>query len=237
MIGAFFVDTKGGYGKIEGGDAYHLLKVLRLKVGDSFPIIDSKGFKGKALIVSIEGPSSLTFRIVELESYNPEFPFCVTLAQSPIKGKRLSFLLQKVTELGITEIAPIISERTVVRDVNIQRWKKIVEEASKQSFRIFIPKIRKEATFEKFIENAKDYTTKVILSPSSDMHIREFMELLSPPKDLVFLVGPEGGFTEEELDYAKSFGFHEVSLGKRILRAETSPLVFLSILEYKWGRL
>ncbi len=159
------------------------------------------------------------------------------MAQAPIKGKRISFLLQKVTELGITEIVPIISERTVVRNVNIQRWQKIVEEASKQSFRISIPKIKKEATFKEFIEDARYYTTKVILSPSGNVHIREFMESLSSPKDLVFLVGPEGGFTKGELDYAKSLGFLEVSLGKRILRAETSPLVFLSILEYKWGRL
>ncbi len=236
MIGAFFVDIEDGYGKIEGMDAYHLLNVLRLRVGDVFPIIDSKGFKGKALILSIEGPSSLNFRVLELESYNPEFPVSIVLAQSLIKGKKMSFLLQKVTELGVTDIVPIISERTVVKDINVQRWQKIVEAASKQSFRISIPRIWEKRGFEIFVKNIGDDYKKIILSPYGRIHIRDFVESLSHPQDLVFLVGPEGGFTEKELTYAKSFGFLEVSLGRRILRAETSPLVFLSILEYKWGR-
>ena len=212
-----------------------MLKVLRLKEGDTFPIIDKRGYKGKAIITSIINTSYLEFRILELEGYNPEFPFHITLAQSLIKGKNMSILLKKATELGVSKIVPIISERTVVRKINVDRWKNIVKEASKQSLRLHIPYIEDLKKFEEVIQFLKEYPVKIILSPHSDLHIREFLENTIFPYEIVFLSGPEGGFTKKEINLAKKYGFTDINLGKRILRAETAPLVFLSILEYKWG--
>ncbi len=212
-----------------------MLKVLRLKVGDIFPIIDESGYKGKAIITSIINSSSFEFRILELEGYNPEFPFYITLAQSIIKGKNMSILLKKAIELGITKIIPIISERTIVKKVNIDRWKNIVKEASKQSLRLHIPEVENPRKFEDAVEFLKEHPVKIILSPYSDFHIKDFLNSITLPSGVVFFSGPEGGFTKREIDIAKKHGFIDVSLGKRILRAETVPLVFLSILEYRWG--
>lgn len=228
---------KDGYGKAEGKDAYHILKVLRHKTGDIIDIVDEKGFKGKAIITSVKEYSSFTFRILYLEHHNPEFLFQVVLAQSIIKGKNFSFLLKKATELGISRIIPIFSEKSVVKKVNMERWNEIVKEASKQSMRIFVPKIEEPLNFTDIVEMAKEkYDLKIILSPSSNTHIRSFLDPLSMPESLIFLTGPEGGFSHKEVDYAKTYGFIDINLGPRILRAETVPLVFLSILEYKWGR-
>ncbi len=236
MIGAFFVKIDGTTGKIEGKDAYHLLKVLRFKVGDIFDFIDQNGSKGKALVTSILGYSSLSFRVLEKEDYNPEFPFSLTLAQSIVKGKSMTYLLRGVTELGVRHIIPIISERTVVREVNIKRWKSIVEEAAKQSFRLIVPDISLPVDLDSFLEKTNEYDLKLIFSPYSKLHVRTFLEDMSIPGNLLCLIGPEGGFTEDEIKKAEDVGFISLSLGKRILRAEIAPLAIFSILEYRWGQ-
>ncbi len=148
----------------------------------------------------------------------------------------MSFLLRKATELGVSSIIPVVSERAVIKDVNIERWRKIVEEASKQSLRISVPEVKEKLRLNEFLKETGMYDVKILLSPCARLHIGELLDDLPIPKKLVFLTGPEGGFTEREVRMAGEYGFLEVSLGKRVLRAETVPLVFLSILEYKWGR-
>ncbi len=148
----------------------------------------------------------------------------------------MTHLLRGTTELGVKYIIPIISKRTVVREVNIKRWKMVVEEASKQSFRLVTPEVFSPVYLDSFLRETNDYDLKLIFSPYSKLHIRVFLENVSMPKNLLCLIGPEGGFTEDEVEKAENVGFISINLGRRILRAETAPLAIFSILEYKWGQ-
>ena len=148
----------------------------------------------------------------------------------------MSLLLRKATELGVTHIVPMFTERVVVRNLEkIERWQRIMNEASKQCFRNKIPKISTVLKFEEVVNRYKNYDKKIILSPSAPTYIKDFFNKIDKPRELVVLVGPEGGFSSHEIEIAKHLDFISINLGNRILRAETVPLVFLSHVGYVWG--
>ncbi len=217
--------------RLEGEELRHL-KVLRLKPGDQIKVFDAKGRAGLGTIEKV-GVKSSEIKIQHVEKVRRS-PILRVLASSAPKNKRFDVLLQKATELGIDKFFPIITKRSVVKpgSTKIERLKKIAIEAAKQSGRNYVPEINSLISVEKMIKNSKEYDLKLILDPKGKQ-IKEVLRGLKPKK-ILCLIGPEGGFTDEEIDLAVKNGFKIVSLGKNILRVETAGIAVLSTINYEY---
>ena len=223
---------------LQGSDVSHIRKVLRLKVGDQIEVLDGKG---SLYLVSLTDMNvkSIKGEILSSEKINTESKLMVHLGQSLIKGNGFDIILKKSVELGVHFISPLITERTVVKsgsDKKIPRWKKIIEESSKQCGRSSIPKISNKITgLDLFCQKTKNSDLKLIFW---EMEKNKGLSDINPkaiPRSASVLIGPEGGFTKKEVETALSYGFVSLGLGPRIFRAETAPLVVLSLLQGKWG--
>jgi 16S rRNA (uracil1498-N3)-methyltransferase len=226
--------------KVEGEEVKHIRKVLRLKAGDDISVFDGLGKEFEGTIVE-EGLSSVVIRIKNVYSSKRDSPLEVTLAQSLLKGEKMDYLIQKATELGVEEIIPFLSSRSVPllekskRLKRHQRWKRIAIEASKQCGRGVIPEIESLQDYSEMLQRASPNALRLILWEKEGAKLKKILERPKEGKRIFFVIGPEGGFNEGEVDEAKGVGFIPVTLGRRILRAETASLCFLSILQYEQG--
>ena len=223
---------------LEGSDVIHIRTVLRLTVGDEIEVLDGEG--SLYLVRLSESKNKLIkCEILSSEKIEAESPLKIYLGQSIIKGSGFDVILRKAVELGVYSISPLLTERTVTKsnsDKKIIRWKKIVEESSKQCGRSLIPKVSNSIIrLKTFCQQASDSDLKLIFW---EMENKKSLKDINPetaPSSASVLIGPEGGFTQEEVETARSYGFHSLGLGPRIFRAETAPLVVLSLLQAKWG--
>jgi 16S rRNA (uracil1498-N3)-methyltransferase len=226
--------------KIEGDEVKHIRKVLRLKAGDEIVVFDGLGKEFEGTIVE-EGLSSVMIKIQNIFSSKGDSPFEVTLAQSLLKGEKMDYLIQKTTELGVKEIIPFFSSRSVPlleksrRLKRHHRWEKIAIEASKQCGRGVVPKIESLQDYSDMLHAASTDDLRLILWEREGIKLKEVLGRSKEKMKVFFIIGPEGGFSQDEVDESKRAGFLPVTLGRRILRAETAGLCFLSILQYEWG--
>ena len=226
--------------KVEGEEVKHIRKVLRLKEGDEITVFDGLGKEFEGTIVE-EGLSSVVIRIKNVYSSKRDSPLEVTLAQSLLKGEKMDYLIQKATELGVKEIVPFLSSRSVPlleKSKSLKRhhrWERIAIEASKQCGRGVIPKIQSLQDYSEMLPKASPNALRLILWEREGIKLKEILERSKERKKIFFVIGPEGGFNQGEVDEAKGAGFIPVTLGRRILRAETASLCFLSILQYEKG--
>ena len=226
--------------KVEGEEVKHIRKVLRLKAGDEITVFDGLGKEFEGTIVE-EGLSSVVIRIQNVYSSKRDSPLEVTLAQSLLKGEKMDYLIQKATELGIQEIIPFLSSRSVPllekprRLKRHHRWERIAIEASKQCGRGVVPKIESLQDYSDMLRMASPNTLRLILWEREGIRLKEILERSKERKKIFFIIGPEGGFSQGEVEEAKRAEFIPVTLGRRILRAETASLCFLSILQYEQG--
>ena len=226
--------------KIEGREAKHIRRVLRLKTGDEIVVFDGLSKEYEGTIVE-EGPSSVVINIQNIFSSTGESPLEITLAQSLLKGEKMDYLIQKATELGIKEIIPFLSSRSIPLleksrgSKRHHRWEKIAIEASKQCRRGMVPKIEPLQTYSEMLQVAFSDSLHLILWEKEGVRLKEVLKDSKGKTKIFFIVGPEGGLSIEEVEQAKGMGFLPVTLGKRILRSETASLCLLSILQYEWG--
>jgi len=226
--------------KIEGDEVRHIRKVLRLKAGDEIIVFDGLGKEFEGAIVE-EGLSSVVIKIQNIFSSKRDSPLEVTLAQSLLKGEKMDYLIQKATELGVKEIIPFFSSRSVPllekskKLKRHHRWERIAIEASKQCGRGVVPKIESLQDYSDMLQTDSPDSLRLILWEKEGIKLKEILERLKEKKKIFFIIGPEGGFSQLEVDEAKKTGFIPVTLGRRILRAETASLCFLSILQYEKG--
>ena len=223
---------------LQGSDVSHIRKVLRLKVGDQIEVLDGEGSLYLVNLTDIS-INSIKGEILSSEQINTESRLMIHLGQSLIKGGGFDIILKKSVELGVNFISPLITERTVVKsgsDKKFSRWKKIIEESSKQCGRSSIPEISNKITgLDIFCQKTKNSDLKLIFW---EMEKNMGLSDINPkviPRSTSLLIGPEGGFTVEEVEIARSYGFLSLGLGPRTFRAETAPLVVLSLLQWKWG--
>ena len=229
---------------ISGVDARHISKVLRMQLGAQLQVVSDDGVSALAEIIAIDS-DQVTVRCLEklAESHEPKVR--LTLAQGLAKGEKMDFIIQKAVEMGAYSIVPVSMEHSVVRldgakaDKKVERWQKIAESAAKQSKRDIIPQVQPVQSMAKMLEN-NDCSTKIIayecedrLSLKTALHQAEEKGIT----DLLLIIGPEGGISEQELEMAKNAGAMAVSLGRRILRAETAGLVAISAIFYETGDL
>jgi 16S rRNA (uracil1498-N3)-methyltransferase len=231
---------ENGLLKVEGDEVKHIRKVLRLKAGDGIVIFNGTGKEYEGRIVE-EGPSSVEIIIENIFASEKESHIEITLAQSLLKGEKMDYLVQKATELGVKEIMPFLSSRSIPRlekSVSLRRWRrweKIAVTASKQCGRGVVPKIEPLQDYSEMLRNISPGSLHLVFWEKEGAKLKEVLEGLKEKIKIFFIVGPEGGLSQEEVGLAKENGFIPVTLGKRILRSETVSLCFLSILQYEWG--
>lgn len=226
--------------KVEGDEVKHIRKVLRLKRGDEVFIFDGSGQEYEGTIVE-EGSFSVSIK-VRNRFFSPTEPnLSITLAQSLLKGEKMDYLIQKATELGVKRIVPFISSRSIPllekakRLERQQRWEKIAIGASKQCGRGVLPQIDPPGDYPQILESVPTESLRLILWEKGGEKLKEILKKLKRENEIFFIVGPEGGLSQEEVEEAKKANFIPITLGERILRSETASLCLLSILQYEWG--
>ena len=231
----YFVDEFNINNLIIDKDNFHHLKTVnRVKVGEEVELY-SNGITYNVKVTKIN-KDSLNFEIVDQFYYDTEFNFHVTIMQSYPKGDKLEDIIKHSTELGVYEIIPTITERTIVKidnskkDNKINRLNAIAKEAAKQSRRNFIPIINDIKKLEEI--DFSSYNVKIFAYElEATNNNKKFLEMINSIKEndnVIIAIGPEGGFSTKEANYLIDKGFIPVSLGKRILRTETASLYCLS---------
>ena len=237
----FFVEKKNILNDsivIQGSDATHISTVLRLHSGDEIQVFDGEGL---VYFVRLEDVNNKAVKgeIVSSEKVDTESPLKIHLGQSLIKGNKFDVVLRKSVELGVQTITPLLTERTILKGDNnkkIPRWKKIIEESSKQCGISSIPQISETVTkLDAYFQQAKSSNLKLMFWEMEKEKGLKDIKPIDTPRSVNVLIGPEGGFTLEEVEMARSYGFQTLGLGPRIFRAETAPLVVLSLLQSRWG--
>lgn len=224
--------------KLDIDDIRHIINVMRMKLGDKFQIVYN--YKIFTCEITEILKKDIKYKVIKEENSNDKNEFKVIIASSIIKEQKMDFLLQKATELGVDEIIPVISERTVVKvdnkkDNKVTRWKKIVKEASEQSHRSYMPKIH-DITRLKDISNINADLKIFCNTNEMSKNIKKVLQDSKKSGTMIIVVGPEGGFSDTEVDFLSKSGYTSVTLGNKILRAETVPLYLLSIINYEFMR-
>ena len=227
---------------IKDVDAKHISKVLRMQPGDKIQIVSDDGVTAIAEIVSLQADNVVVKCLEKLaESHEPSVK--ITLAQGLAKGEKMDFIIQKAVEMGASSIVPVAMEHSVVRlegakaDKKVERWQKIAEAAAKQSKRDIIPQVQHVQTMQQMLAN-NDLQHKIIAYECEDrLGLKTALQSCDNLQELLLIIGPEGGISEFELELARKNGAVPVSLGKRILRAETAGVVALSAILYETGDL
>ncbi|MDD2483452.1 MAG: RsmE family RNA methyltransferase [Eubacteriales bacterium] len=224
---------------IDPEDIKHISKVLRLRIGDQIDVSDTVAFEYETEIVSIEA-GVIRVRILAKQSFTREPKLWVSLYQGVPKQGKMEEIIQKSVELGVHEIIPLMTERTVVDDKKnvdkkTERWQRVSAEAVKQCRRGIIPKI---GNTKKLSEAVEDFSTyDLVLFPyeaEQNQTIKTVLKSLeTKPKTIAFVIGPEGGFSKEEAKTIISRGGQSVSLGKTILRTETAGPASLAMIFYE----
>ncbi|HEX2226543.1 MAG TPA: 16S rRNA (uracil(1498)-N(3))-methyltransferase [Candidatus Binatia bacterium] len=241
----FFVprgNIEGSRGIVVGEELLHLRRVLRLAAGDIITIFDDTGREHDAVICSV-GPEAAAVEITSSYEAKRESTLDLTLALGLTKGEKMDFVIEKATELGVQTIVPFISAYAVPKlnerkiAARSERWQKIALSAAKQCGRTQIPKLLPLCAFREFIGQVSPDTFKLLFwEKESTQSLRELQQHRGA-KPVLITIGPEGGFSAEEAEQATKHGFHRVTLGRRILRAETAAVAALSVAQFLWGDL
>lgn len=236
----FFVDEEieSSEYSLFGEDGRHIAKSLRMKQGENLTLCSPSGTVHNCVVEKVEG-DFVGVRILSSEQSEAEPSVKVTLYQALPKGDKMEFIIQKAVEIGVTEIVPVISSRCVSRpdqkslSKKLLRWQKIAKQAAMQSGRGIVPKVKDAVPFEKGVENAKG--EKVIFYELGGESVKDILS--DKPKEISIFIGSEGGFSGDEVDLVLKNGGRKATLGKRILRAETAPLVALTVIMYETNNL
>jgi len=226
--------------KIKGHEARHIQRVLRLRTGDGIVVFDGSGREYEGVIVG-EEPTAVVIKVRTIFSSKEESPIEIVLAQSLLKGEKMDYLIQKATELGVRKIIPFFSSRSVPRPDRSktlerhQRLERIAVEASKQCGRGMITRIEPLCDYSEMLSQAPLESLRLILWEEEGERLKKILKESKDKKRIFFIVGPEGGMSQEEIEKSKKTGFIPVFMGGRIMRAETTSLCLLSILQYEWG--
>lgn len=240
----FFVSPEkisGDIITIDTDDTAHIKRVLRLGVGDTVTVCDSRGVDYDAEITEISN-NAVICKAVSCRNNNSEPNISVTLYQALPKASKMEYIIQKNTELGIVKIVPCELSRCVVKlsgqdaAKKCARWQKIADEAAKQSGRGILPEIAPVLDFKHAVEDMKKSDLCFVPYESEDeVSLRSVLTANKNVKSIAFMIGPEGGFSPEEIAYIEAVGIPRITLGPRILRTETAGEATLAMVMYELG--
>ncbi|SLM29893.1 conserved hypothetical protein [Desulfamplus magnetovallimortis] len=245
----FYIDKnniKGTHAIITGQDSRHLASVMRLGSGDMVELADGNGCHYLARVESTSaGQTDLT--ILKTSHLKAESMAYIAIAQGVLKDKKMDTLLRQLTELGIMEWMPFFAKRSVPvpapkKDgARVERWQKIAQEAMKQCGRSVLPKINPPSSFDDIMTISRQYDKKILFWERSEspLDLLRKKEESSETRSLKILImtGPEGGFSEDEAKTATENGFISLSMGPRILRAETATVTACALVQNIFGDL
>jgi 16S rRNA (uracil1498-N3)-methyltransferase len=229
---------------IRGSEANHIIRVLRMGPGDRLILMDRKGSRFQCSIESLRAHEVRVILEKLLAAPRPS-PVEIILCQALLKARAMDFVVQKASELGVDRILPFTSERTVVqadghsRSAKLRHWREIALNAAKQSDRAAPAEIAPPCSlFDLAAHWQQQEVLKVILWEAEKTEdLKALLKASAPRATAVGIVGPEGGFSPEEVKAVGDAGFSSVSLGNRILRAETAAITLVAVLQYEWGDL
>ncbi|MGD8378142.1 MAG: 16S rRNA (uracil(1498)-N(3))-methyltransferase [Gammaproteobacteria bacterium] len=239
-IPRFFVPgplAAGSELRLEDNAARHALKVLRLRRGAPVTIFDGSGGEYRAELIDTGRQAHV--RLLELVEVERESMLSVRLVQGLSRGERMDFTIQKATELGVQEIRPVFTERSVIRldparaEKKRQHWQAVAQSACEQCGRNRVPGVALPAPLHEVL--AASTGERLVLDPSAGRGLRELAT--RPAGSVSLLCGPEGGLSEGELSVARESGWRAVHLGPRVLRTETIAIAGLAALQALWGDL
>ena len=240
----FFV-TSEGFSKntvtLKGSDVNHIRAVLRMKPGDRIEVIDHQGLQYEVVLAEVER-DHVRGEILSRIEMETESPVSIRMGQALVKGNAFDLLVRKATELGVHSIGALRTQHCVARlakeseAYRTQRWQRIADEASKQCGRSRIPQVNPSVlSLEEFCQQSVDCDLKLVFWEGEQQ--TRLQDIASPDSvtSIAFLAGPEGGWAAEEIGFLKEHGFQTVSLGPRLLKADSVSLVILSLLQHRWG--
>lgn len=239
----FFVNPEQIQGKkvvILGKDVNHIKNVLRMKIGEEVAIsngIDEKEYRCSVADLEEE---QILLDLLFIKEENLELPSQIYLFQGLPKSDKMEFIIQKAVELGVYEIIPVSTKRSVVKlddkkaKGKVVRWQQIAEAAAKQSKRKVIPLVRDVCSMNQAVEYALTMDVKLIPYELAEniSQTKKYIEAVKPQQSVAVFIGPEGGFAESEIQLAINSHICPITLGKRILRTETAGMTVLAILMY-----
>lgn len=239
----FYVDGYSGNGNtidITGGDVNHIRNVLRLKTGENIIVNDGAGTDYVCAIEDIDN-DVVTARIVDVNKNAAELSTRIVLFQGMPKADKLELIIQKSIELGVSEIVPVMTKRTVVKldakkeDKKLARYNMIATSAAKQSGRGIIPEVKPFMSFKEALAYAGTLDMSIIPYEEAKgiEYSRQIIKNIKGKKSLGIFIGPEGGFAKEEVEAAIDIGAKCITLGNRILRTETAGLAVVSIIMFE----
>lgn len=225
---------------ITGMDVNHIKNVLRMGAGEQ--VLISNGVDQDYFCEIMEVASDqVTARILSVEQGGNELPARLYLFQGLPKSDKMELIIQKAVELGVYQIVPVVTRRTVVKldkkkeESKLRRWRAVSESAAKQSKRLIIPEVSGVMTFEQALAFSKEFNKNIIpFEHAKGMALtKEILSGIIPGMNVGIFIGPEGGFEDREVELAQQMGAEQITLGKRILRTETAGLAILSVLAFQ----
>ena len=235
-LSRFFIDAPLSLGQHElpEAQAHYIGRVLRHAAGDAVQLFDGSGQEYLGELIEV-GKKAVRVELREQLAGQAESPLRIHLGQGLSRGERMDWAIQKATELGVGEITPIVSERCEVRlkderaDKRLAHWRQVAISACEQCGRSVLPVIHAPVSLVEWQAHVQA-ELKLVLHP-----VAAPLESHARPHSLAFLIGPEGGLSEAEVEQAKAAGFHAARLGPRVLRTETAPVVALAVAQQLWG--
>lgn len=224
---------------LHGDDANHISRVLRMKPGEHVTVCDTDGCEYETVLR--QTGATVLLDVLSSKMSQNEPPYHAVVYQALVKGDRFDTVLQKSTELGASAIVPVMTSRCTVKLTlsefakKVERWQRIVYEAAKQCGRAKIPQVYQPVTFAKAMEMASEAELPLFCyEGNKTTPLPQLCESTVRPSSISIVIGPEGGFAEEEANTAEQIGFKMTGLGRRILRTETAAPFVLSCLAYKY---
>ncbi len=223
---------------IKGTDVNHIKNVLRMRIGEKLVICNGQG-KDFYCIIDRESKDEITVSIEEICDTDTELDGKIYLFQGLPKKDKMELIIQKAVELGVYEIIPVMTQRTVVKledkkkeAKKLERWQLIATSAAKQSNRGIIPMVSDTMNFKEALNYAKNMDVKIIPYEEADgiNKTKEIIQSMKSNQSVAVFIGPEGGFEEKEIGQALEAGILPITLGRRILRTETAGLAILSMI-------
>lgn len=206
-------------------ESKHCIRVLRLRQGDTLHLTDGRGTLYRCEIAE-EDARRCTVRVVERFPDYERMPYRLTMAVAPTKNiERFEWFLEKATEVGVSEIVPLLCERSERRALKIERAERVVVSAMKQSLKAFCPALRPLTPLDDLLAEPFDGRRLIAHCDAPRMEKRHLFDTLRPHENLLVLIGPEGDFSPAEIDAALRAGFEEITLGRQRLRTETAAVV------------
>lgn len=234
-------NVKDGKIFVDSEEAHHILDVMRLKEKNEVTAFDGKGHEYRGIISKV-AKKSLEINIIDTSTRKSAQRFAITLAQALPRKEKMDYIIEKATELGVGSIIPMNTKRTVVRPDSkkikskIDRWERIAREAAKQCGRVSLVKIDENLDFEEVIKKAGSYDLAVM--PSTEYTEKESNKKILENfkgKNILVIIGPEGGFDPSEVGLARKNNVSLVSLGENTLKCDTAALTTLAIINYALG--